>query len=382
MTVLHRPKVLFVTRKFPPSVGGMQRYCADLVGSLAGKVDVQLISHGGSQVLLPLFATRAAWGIRRSDAPIVHFGDVLAAALLWPSARRRGMKLVATAHGLDVIWRGPFYRRLAGKALAAMDAVVCVSEATRRRCLERGARAESTVVIPNGIDAGKFRAKASATSEQTSTSPTIRPSRKEESRRRAGKLVGMDLASAKLILYIGRIVRRKGLDYFAREVLPRIVKAEPRAVFVTVGDGPAARRVKRMLDGFGRRAVMVGGVSDDDIDALYCAADVVVMPNVPVPGDIEGFGIVAIEAGARGVPVVASAVDGLPEALGDGRAGRLIPPGDARAFAEAVLEILEHDDVRTGLGEAARRFVLDRFDWRALADEYVELYKCLGGAPV
>ena len=107
---------------------------------------------------------------------------------------------------------------------------------------------------------------------------------------------------------------------------------------------------------------------------LLGAADIFVMPNIEVPGDIEGFGIVAIEAAASGLPVVAARLEGIPDAIVDGENGCLVTPGAASAYVRALTPLIGDAAQRRELGARARRYTEQHNSWPRIIARYVELF--------
>jgi len=145
------------------------------------------------------------------------------------------------------------------------------------------------------------------------------------------------------------MVRRKGLAEFLEKAWPRIIDLQPDAVLLVVGDTPddallqdpqGAKRLMGAIERCGKDSVhFLGSVEDDVLWNCYAAADTLVFPLIRVRGDVEGFGMVAIEAAASGTPTVAFPVGGVVDAVADGINGVLVPEGDYEAFADAVVSI-------------------------------------------
>ena len=120
--------------------------------------------------------------------------------------------------------------------------------------------------------------------------------------------------------------------------------------------------------------LLLGQISEELLRLLYAGSDVFVMPNIPVAGDIEGFGVVMLEAGGYGLPVLAANLEGIKDVVEDGENGRLLPPGDADAFRHAIEEF--HDArVRLEASDRAEKYVRERFGWDAIAERYVQILK-------
>ena len=180
------------------------------------------------------------------------------------------------------------------------------------------------------------------------------------------------LGNGPLLLSIGRLSARKGLLEFVRESLPRIVKASPKAVLLIVGGAPSDALHSRAQDpnaiqeaaaraGIATSIRFLGQIGDDELGAAYRAASVHVFPVIDIPGDPEGFGMVAVEAAAHGLPTAAFANGGVIDAVAEGVSGRLVKGGDYAALADAVLELLAHDGALAG---SCRAFA-KRFEWSA-----------------
>lgn len=171
----------------------------------------------------------------------------------------------------------------------------------------------------------------------------------------------------RVLLSVGRLIARKGQDTVIR-LLPRIAAAVPDVVYWIVGGGVEADR-KRVKDlaaaaGVADRVRFLGEVPDEDLPGLYTACDVFVMLNRTQPdGDVEGFGIVFLEANACGKPVVGGRSGGAVEAVRDGQTGFLIPEGDDDAAVASMIRLLCDRDLRTRLGEKGRRWAIKHFAW-------------------
>jgi phosphatidylinositol alpha-1,6-mannosyltransferase len=174
-----------------------------------------------------------------------------------------------------------------------------------------------------------------------------------------------------LLLSVGRLSERKGLREFVSDVLPTVVAAKPEVVLLIVGDAPKqALHARSQSMGSIRDAAQAKGIGDSirflgvivdrtELATVYEAADVHVFPVRQIPHDPEGFGMVAIEAAAHGLPTVAYATGGVVEAVDDHRSGRLVAPGDVDAMARAVLEMI---DRRGEMQSSARSFAAG-FAW-------------------
>jgi glycosyltransferase involved in cell wall biosynthesis len=336
-------RILFVTRKYPPIVGGMERYSKELFDALSAVARVDLCANERGNKVLPFFLIQAALRLaaraRRYDA--IHFGDGLLACLLPVVRLFSRTPVTITVHGLDVTFSHPLYRVAVLPWLRRADKVICISRNTRTLCLERGLSAERIVVIPNGI-ARKHCASVGV------SRPAALPSAIDET---------------KILLTVGRLVRRKGHEWFVRNVMRRL---DVDFVYVVAGDGPERPRIDQAVAELGLhgRVFLLGQVSEDEKEWLFGHARLFVMPNVPVPGDVEGFGLALIEAASCGLMAVASDLDGIPDAAIPGETAVLVPALDAEAFAEAIMRV-EPDRERVAMAASS-------FAWERVVGRYLD----------
>ena len=230
------------------------------------------------------------------------------------------------------------------------DRVIAVSESTRSYLLEREDLPDDLVtVIPNGIDAEVFK-------------PASEPQR-EESRDAMG--IPRDCF---VIGGVGRLVAQKNFTLFM-DIAARILSRNPSAVFVIAGTGPQGEKLKAKTAtlGIADRVRFLGHVSDRL--ALYHALDALLMTS-----DFEGTPMVLLEAMACGLPVVASAVDGIAEVCSDGKDAILVAPGDEPRFASSVECILRNPEFGRALGKEARNAILEGYEIRGLVTGIERVY--------
>jgi phosphatidylinositol alpha-1,6-mannosyltransferase len=368
-------RVLYVSHALPPAdeplanVGGMQRVSEELYAALAAHPEVRL-----STLLLrsPWSAVHRRVGpfllrllrdiprvVERERIEVVVFYSTVTAALAVPLRRRlRALRArtVVIPNGLDVTVPSAPYQWFVPRLFRAMDGVLPISRATAEECLARGAAPEKVRVVPCGVDLGRF--------------PPVED--RAATRRALLEALGEALPEDALLLCsVGRHVKRKGFAWFAEEVVPGLPEG---VVYLLAGEGPETPRIRQVVreKGMEGRVRLLGRVSEERLATLYRGADLFVMPNVPVPGDMEGFGVVMLEAGLCGLPVLAAELEGIRDVVREGRNGHLLPSGDAGAFVEAVARYRRDRGALAALSESARRYVAETFSWRAVADRYVE----------
>lgn len=370
-------RLLFVSHSLPPvdrplaNVGGMQRVATKLHDALARHPDIDL-----SSILLRStwrwihlrtapFLAQAGWRIYRAArdeaVDVVLFSSMVTASLAIPLRRvlaRHGVASAAIVHGLDVTMPLPPYQWLVPRVFDALDAVLPVSRATGQACIERGLSPDRVHVIPNGIDRERFPPLAERTTMRRELLEALgRPDR----------LLPDD---ALLLCSVGRQVERKGFAWFTEHVMPRL----PDDVhYWLAGDGPRAEEIQATIDrrGLNGRVRLLGRVSERDLVRLYRGADLFIMPNVPVEGDMEGFGVVMLEAGLCGCPTVASRLEGIRDVITEGVNGHLVPPRHPEAFVEAIRPYYEDPTVLATASEQVAEHVAETFNWAAVTDQYV-----------
>jgi phosphatidylinositol alpha-1,6-mannosyltransferase len=177
------------------------------------------------------------------------------------------------------------------------------------------------------------------------------------------------LQHSKLLHTNGRLVRRKGVLWFIDNVLPELVQQDPSILYLVSGNGKDREVIEAAIadKGMGDYVKLLGRVSNELLYLLYNVADLFVMPNIPVAKDMEGFGLVALEAASCGALVVASNLEGIPDAIIDGKNGRLVQPGDVDAFVTTILHELQG---RSLSRQAVRDYTITNCSWSQKAAEY------------
>ena len=350
-------KVLFLTRKWPPAVGGMETYSVELATELAKRVDLQTVflpgREGGStpskQAILGFFFKAVVAIARSKKVDVFHVGDMA----MWPLAfisnlLRPKSRSVISAHGTDVAFGirpglAPkvynFYLKAGAVMLGSRSTVVANSTPTGVFCTNSGYR--NVEVVPLG----------------TFAKPTVESAL---------------VAEPKYVLYVGRLAVRKGLGWFTREVLPLL----PSNISVKVAGSEWDATEREAIDG-NPRVEFLGPVYGEDLAKLRTDALAVIMPNITLSGrDFEGFGLTAIEASAVGAVLIASAVDGIVDAVRDGATGFLIAEGHPQLWFEKIIEINGWSRAtRLAFVQNAQQVTRDYYSWSRVADDCVRIYR-------
>ncbi|MGB8651532.1 MAG: glycosyltransferase family 4 protein [Mycobacteriales bacterium] len=358
-------RTLVVTNDFPPRPGGIQAFVHSLaVRQPAGELVVYASSWKGAaafdaaqpfpvvradtSVLLPTPArVREARAIARAEGcDRVWFG---ASAPLGLMARGLGLsRAVASTHGHEVGWAAlPGSRQVLRRIGASVDVVTYLGDYTRAR-LEPAFRAPRMERLPSGVDTAVFHPGAGGA----------------QVRQRLG------LTSRPVVVCVSRLVPRKGQDVLIR-ALPLVRQRVPDAALLVVGGGPSLSRLRALASSLGveRDVVLTGSVPWEELPAHYDAGDVFAMPCRSRLGglEVEGLGIVFLEASATGLPVVAGRSGGSPDAVLDGVTGHVVDGTSVASVADRVASFLEDPEAARRMGEAGRDWVEREWRWDVLA---------------
>jgi len=170
---------------------------------------------------------------------------------------------------------------------------------------------------------------------------------------------------------VGRQVKRKGFAWFIDNVMPRL----PDHVHYWLGgDGPEGEAIQRAIDqhGLSNRVRLLGRLGDKELTDIYQSADIFVMPNIPIEGDMEGFGIVMLEAAINGLPTVAARLEGIREVITDDQNGFFVESGDVDGYVDRISALDTDRDHLGQLSLRARDHVARTFGWDAVASQYID----------
>lgn len=356
-------KVLILTWNFPPKRGGMENLIHDIYSHLRHQLQVEVIAPYSRKhttdphVSRPsfvgflgftLFSIFQAINLLLRKKYRVIFGGSLAVVpiiallkLMFP------VRAIAYAHGLDIIYPNILYQSALRTTVRLLDGIICNSRNTCSLLLERFPKLRNVTVIPPGVDFEHYR-------------------------RRVPRII-----HRKYLLSVGRLTERKGLVPFIEKCFLKIKDECDDLVLVVVGEEPKDAMFhklgyKQKIETCIRelhlqdRVYMMGWVDDKELLSLYQNCEVLVFPVVPSKGDVEGFGMVAIEAAAAGSPTVAFDVGGISDAIMQNKTGVLIPPGDYERMADVLLAILKGEQKFLMVGP----HISEKFAWDGLCIQY------------
>ncbi|AQT79698.1 alpha-(1-2)-phosphatidylinositol mannosyltransferase [Mycolicibacterium litorale] len=377
-------RVLLVTNDFPPRRGGIQSYLEQFVDRLVATGEHRLtvyapqwkgaddydrvagypiVRHPGTLMLPePGVDRRMRHLIAEHDIETVWFGAAAPLALLAGRARGAGAhRVVASTHGHEVGWSMlPLARSALRRIGDTTDVVTFVSRYTRGRFASAFGPNARLEHLPPGVDTDRFRPD---------------PAARNELRGRYG------LDQRPTIVCVSRLVPRKGQDMLIK-ALPDIRRRVDDAALVIVGGGPYADDLHALARhvGVADEVVFTGSVPGDELPAHYAMADVFAMPcRTRGSGlDVEGLGIVFLEASATGVPVVAGRSGGAPETVLDGRTGRVVDGRSHDEIVDAVTAVLADPALATRMGAAGRQWITQDWNWTTHSARLAQLLRGTG----
>lgn len=363
-------RTLWITNDLPPRAGGIQQFVHNLLvrsdpdGALVlGPAEdgarehdrlqsYRVVRHDGA--VLPTRSVRErARALAREHGP-----DVVVLGASWPlgelagSLRKDpGVPVVALTHGLEAGLASVGLGLLVRRATRHLAAVTTISDFTEER-LRPHLRSDRVERIPPGVDVELFHPGLDGTHLRT----------------RWGVPAGVPLVGC-----VSRLVARKGQDILL-EAWPRVLRQHPHAWLAIVGTGPLEARLRRRAEEL-PQVVVTGRIAWEDLPAAYAALDLMAMPcRTRLAGtDVEGLGIVYLEAQACGVPAIAGRSGGAPEAIRDGQTGHVVDGRDAAAVADVISGLLADPAACAEMGRAGRRWVEQVWSWEAIAGRFRDL---------
>ncbi len=350
-------KILFISRAFPPVVGGIENHNYALSQWLPIHVETKTLVNRLGKKFLPLFLPFASIYaliiLLRRDTLLL--GDGVLGIVGWFVKAFYGNKrrVVCIIHGLDLTYPLPLYQKLwVGHFIPACDQLIAVGNETIRAGVIRGIPESMFIFIPNGVNTEQFAPK-------------------DIPKSKIAELLQTDIQGKHVLYTAGRLVKRKGVDWFIKNVLPSLPE---NVIYVVSGSGPNLENINKAVHetSLENRVFILGYVSDEEQEVLLNTCDIFIQANVPVSGDMEGFGLVALEAASTGIPVVASKLEGLTDAIHDNQNGHLVSTMNPESFRIIILSLLKNETSRRNFGIKAREYTKKHFHWKAISMQYVK----------
>ena len=371
-------KILLVTNDFGPRAGGIETFVIGLLERIKGHEVTVFTSQQGdtsvydqqwldkfgvrvirdqSKILLPSWrVTRAAQKIvAAKNIDVVVFGAAAPLALMSPSLRKSGVKkIIALTHGHEVWWAKIFPFNFAIKRIGKnVDHLTYLGEFTHQaisKALSRKSATEMVKIAP-GIDTAHFIPQ-----------PDAMQKRKE-----------LGLQDKKIIISVGRLVHRKGQDNLI-QAMPAVLKEIPSAHLMLVGEGPYRKHLEKLVmkSSLEQNVTFAGRIMFDRLPSYLSAADLFAMPSRSrfFGLEVEGLGIVYLEASACGIPVVAGNSGGAPDAVLEGVTGLCVDGTNIEQITGAIVEICRDAERASHMGAAGRNWIVDQWRWEIWSKEF------------
>ncbi len=380
--------ILFISYKFPPGVGGMQKQSFELINgmTLSGDFDCYSITKSKQQhvvwFFILLFFKVPRLLNKHPHIQLIHCNDGICALICSWMKWFLNVKVAMTYHGLDLVFPNKIYQSFLLPLVRTLDGFICVSDFTAKECLKRGFNPCKVYVVPNGVD-NAFGLDHSQVQDYV--------------RREIKKLQSQ---GKKILVSIGRPVKRKGFSKFIKTTLSQL---EDSFHYIIIGPYTAkslsflcwlpsewrhhielflgapsdAKDLSRLsLDThMSKRFTWFKSLNYESLKYVLRMADVYVMPNQHVKGDAEGFGLVALESVMSGTVVYASEIEGITTAIKDQSNGFLLNPNNAAVWIKALRSHFKlPKSERLNLTETHKTYTVENFSWLKMIQGYSKVF--------
>lgn len=372
-------KILLVTNDLGPRAGGIESFVLSLVervpkGCLiiytstqkgSAPFDAQLLERFGAVVIrdrakillpTPRVNHRAVKILKQYQIKTVWFGAAAPLALMAKQLRTSGAtNIVALSHGHEIWWaKIPVLKQLLRKIIKDVDHLGYLGQFTKGEIVKASNQIDKFVQIAPGIDTDHFMPKSA----------------------RADLIKKYRLEDRRVIVSVGRLVHRKGQDKLI-ESLPKILQSFPDAVLLLVGEGPIKQMLKNTAKQLGvtNQVIFAGRVQHIDLPDYICLGEVFAMPvRSRFAGlEVEGLGIVYLEASACALPVIVGNSGGATDAVIDGVTGLLVDGSDTDQIADAVCKLLTDQSRAKAMGLAGRGWVIENWQINTWSEKFNKL---------
>ncbi|MFH0819827.1 MAG: glycosyltransferase family 4 protein [bacterium] len=383
-------KVLLLTLDFPPQTGGVANYLANISQNLsADKISILTVRQSGSAKFdqkqgykiyrenlisqLPIWpkwlaAIYHAFQVIKKEKPdLILVGQILPLGTVALVIKKlTGLNYFVSCHGMDILLAQKNKRKkwLTTLIIKNSQQIIANSQFTKKEIMKLGAGENKiTVIYPcphtNIIGVGAC--------------PNITNNQQLNNKQLNEKF---NLSNKKVLLTVGRLVERKGQDQVIR-ALPEVIKSFPKLVYFIVGSGPYQGELEKLAKELNLedKIIFAGRVNDEELTNYYQTADIFIMASRQIAGDVEGFGIVYLEAASFGLPVIAGRSGGVGEAVLDGQTGILVNPENIKEIAQAIIKLLADENLAKKMGQTGKERVEKEFQWSKQAAKLKELLK-------
>ena len=372
--------ILFITNDFGPRAGGIETFVIGLIErrpygqtivytsaqANSEQYDADWLRNYGVRVIrdrakillpTPRVASELKKIVRNQGITTAAFGAAAPLGLLSAGLKRAGvLRTVALTHGHEVWWAKVFpFNLLLRRIGSTVDVLTYLGEFTRK-AISKGLNEKaqrSMVKIAPGIDVDHFIPNDAT-----------------------GLRNSLGLSDKKVIVSVGRLVHRKGQDYLI-EAMPEILKIIPQAHLLLVGEGPYREHLEKLAKQHNLESSLtfIGRIQYKDLPMYICAGDIFAMPSRSrlMGLEVEGLGIVYLEASSCGLPVIAGSSGGAPDAVVQNETGLVVNGTDTQQIASAAIELLTNVESSKKMGAVGRQWIIDKWRWEIWSKDFEDL---------
>lgn len=381
-------KVLFISHKYPPSVGGMEKQSYELIKGMSKYVDIISITFDSAKENKFQFFWQLKSRVKSTlhDHPeisVIHLNDGLMAAFSLWLKDITDLPIFVTFHGLDLTFPSFIYQKHVLHKIKTYSGFFAVSSFTSRMLVKRGFDESKIHVVKNGVD---ISSQLLTNTNEDALSSTLIP-----------------IKNKKLLLAVGRPVKRKGFSWFVKNILSELPEdfvfliagsfdqkqskleqiigflpsklSKLLCLFFGIPDDKIELRKLAKQSEYKNKLHLLPRLSDDDLNKIYSLSDLFLMPNIKVKGDMEGFGLVALEASVKGLPVLVSGIEGIRDAIQDEKNGYAIESEHAVVWREKILKLFSTGEQLAINAEAFRDYTVNNYSWNKMCFNYYRVLK-------
>ncbi|WP_293906510.1 MULTISPECIES: glycosyltransferase family 4 protein [unclassified Sphingobacterium] len=369
-------EILFVSHKYPPRVGGMEKQSFELINTAALYLKAHTLVYDNKESVFTFFLQlnrRILEKVKENPGiKLIHFNDGLIASLASFHKGYRHLKRVVTIHGLDIVFPFSYFQKKVIPRFNAFDQIIAVSQATAEAAQLRGIDPSKIIIIPNGVD--PIQASAQVTETNSESKPYF--------------------------ITLGRAVKRKGFSWLMKDVIPaiqgdfkllmvgpfdqeptwkeRFLHLMPAKLYhlmtLFLGYPTDQQAIRKLLKAYPEKIQHLGKVPFEQLKSLLTNAQAFLMPNIEVAGDMEGFGLVCLEASTAGTIVVASELEGITSAVTHNGNGLLLASKNHNAWVEQLQAILDDPAHYKKLSLQFKQNTLKQYSWDIMARSYCQSF--------
>lgn len=381
-------EILFVSHKSPPATGGMEKQSYELINGVALYIKTHTIVYDHQESLFAFFLklnSRILTLIKANPKiKIIHFNDGLIAAIASYHKGYEQLKKTVTIHGLDVVYPLAYFQKKIIPRFNSFDRIFAVSDATAKAAHDRGIKIEKLQVIPNGVDFPEHQVKKKL-ADISHKYPDIQ-------------------IDKKTFVTLGRPVKRKGFSWLLQQVIPhvdtdfqllmlgpystketltdRLINLLPSKLknltMLFLGYPSDQSSLRKILPHCYPKVIHLGKVPFEDLQIILNESLAFLMPNIPIPGDMEGFGLVCLEASTAGSLVIASEIEGINSAVQHKKNGILVPAENSIAWINTLKEVIDNPDLYRQQAKTYAEYTRATYSWDIMARNYGNAFLEIG----